>query len=121
MTAPLITPDTHRTLYLSGPITHQPDLNRPTFAAAALRLRHMGYTVVSPHELMIPISASWEVAMRLCLRALMLCDAVAVLPGWRLSRGAALECDVAGRLAMPIVDATTLQRAWPPDLAREGI
>ena len=38
-------------LYLSGPMTNCPDLNRPAFDAAAKRLREQGHFVINPHRI----------------------------------------------------------------------
>lgn len=38
-------------VYLSGPMTGKPDLNRPAFDAAEGRLRKQGHFVINPHRL----------------------------------------------------------------------
>lgn len=83
-------------LYLSGPITGMPDKNRPLFAAEAARLRALGYEVVSPHELGFADDDTWEHCMRGCIKALMDCDVIVLLPGWADSRGAGKELQAAG-------------------------
>lgn len=37
-------------IYVSGPMTGHPDLNRPAFDAAAKRLREEGHFVINPHD-----------------------------------------------------------------------
>jgi hypothetical protein len=77
-------------IYISGPISNMPDLNRPAFARAAKMLQESGYEPVNPFDV-CPEPASWEEAMRADIKALMDCDGIALLPGWEKSRGARLE------------------------------
>lgn len=90
-------------VYISGPITGMPELNRPAFASAAAGLRAAGFTAVDPFEV-CQAPASWEDAMRADVKALMDCTAVATLPGWTGSRGARLEVHVARELGMQVQD-----------------
>jgi ferric-dicitrate binding protein FerR (iron transport regulator) len=87
-------------LYLSGPMTGYPDYNRPAFHATAAYLRMLGYEVESPAELEGDDSAPWETWMRKALALMLTCEAVVFLPGWRDSRGAWLEYQVATQLGM---------------------
>jgi nucleoside 2-deoxyribosyltransferase len=115
-----INPDTHRTVYLAGPITGRPNGNREAFASAALVLRHQGFQVVTPHELEIHPDTPWEHAMPTCVAAMMQARALVVLRGWRFSRGAQLEAQLARNLGWPVVDFATLRHVdWPK--ASEGI
>src|SRR2546425_852325 len=79
-------------LYLAGPMSGKPDLNFKAFNQHAAFLRFLGHEVFNPAE------ALWndrtEVGdqllsyyLRRDLPALVESDAVAVLPGWRESRG----------------------------------
>lgn len=87
-------------LYVMGPMTGLPDLNRPAFRQAADALRVAGYTVRNPVE--IYTGESWMEAMRVDIRQLTYCTGVAALDGWTGSQGARLEALVAMRLSMPI-------------------
>lgn len=94
-------------LYLAGPMTGLPDLNRPAFHAAAAELRAAGYEVVNPAELneSEPITdpdgpGAWERYMRRDIPHLCKCDALALLPGWTDSQGAQLESLIANGLGM---------------------
>ena len=99
-------------IYLSGPVTGMPGLNRAAFDRAAERLRALGHEVVNPLDTdhLCP-HGDWAEYMRKDLPLLVACDAVAVLPGWRRSKGASLEVAVARALGMPILDADTLEAA----------
>ncbi len=89
-------------LYVSGPMTGIPDLNFPAFNAAAKALRAAGFEAVNPAELNPEPGKSWQACMRVDIRALMDCDGVALLPGWRTSRGASLERVIALAVGMPV-------------------
>lgn len=108
-------------LYLAGPISGMPDHNKPAFRRAAEQLRAAGYDVLSPIELgRLPgddfrdtaedaNEQLWGAYLRRDLLALLDAEgvgrgvtAVAVLPGWEGSRGAALEVHVARELGMPV-------------------
>lgn len=85
-------------VYVSGPMTGIPDLNRPAFRAAEQSLRDAGYEVVSPVDNGLSDDQPWAEHLRADIRLLMDCEAIAMLPGWERSRGATLEVHVARAL-----------------------
>lgn len=89
-------------IYISGPVTGMPDLNRPAFIDAATALRRVGYEVVNPLDNGLPESASYAAHMCADIRMLLECDAIALLLGWEKSRGANLERYIAAVLGMEI-------------------
>jgi hypothetical protein len=91
------------TIYISGPITGLPDLNRPAFNTAARALRAAGFVVVNPIDNGLPDSATWAQHLRADIRLLMNCNAVATLPGHMASKGARLELHNARALGMPVM------------------
>lgn len=96
-------------IYLAGPMTGTPDNNYPGFAEAAARLRAFGYTVVSPHELHGgDTNREWIWYLRRDLRAMLDCDTIVMLRGWRNSRGAVLERHVAAETGMRIREIADL-------------
>ena len=79
-------------LYLSGPMSGLPDLNKPAFFKAAKLLRKKGYTVINPPELDYnEPQRSWEGCLRRDIKWLVKCKNIATLPRWTKSRGANLE------------------------------
>ena len=92
-------------IYLSGPMTGLPELNFPAFNAEADRLRALGFEVVNPADLNPEPGTGWHECMRNDLKALLDCDALALLDGWQRSAGAHLEMHVAHRVGMEIVIA----------------
>ena len=94
-------------VYISGAISNQPN-PRPAFDSAASALRAAGFDVVNPYDLdHSKHGRAWADFMRVDIKALMDCDAVAMLPGWRGSKGASIECSLAQDLGMvlkPLAD-----------------
>lgn len=107
-------------IYVAGPMTGLPALNFPAFHAEASRLRALGHDAINPAEINTDPNADWHQCMRADIAALVTCDAIQLLPGWRKSRGATLEHDIAVRLGLDVFDphhpltepvaATPLQR-----------
>lgn len=89
-------------IYVSGPMTGKPALNFPAFNAAAAELRALGIDVVNPAELNPDPGKSWRECMAVDIKALVDCDAILLLDGWQLSRGAALEHHIAVCLGMRV-------------------
>lgn len=90
-----------RRVYIAGKMTGEPDLNFPAFHAAAAKLRAQGLEVINPAELCPDQGMAWADCMRRDIAALVTCDEIALLPGWRQSRGASLEHHIATMLGMP--------------------
>ena len=111
------------------------EFNFPAFFHAAKKLGDEGHDVVNPAALDagddLPEThygangqRAWEVStnqrqryLKRDVKSLVECDAVAVLLGWRESKGAAFEVSVAIRLGMPVLDAYTLE----PEYERPAI
>lgn len=96
-------------IYISGAITGQdPDEVRGRFDEAGIRLQEAGYCdaseVVNPLDNGLPADSSWEDHMRADLKMLVDCDAVYMLKGWKMSKGATLENYLAKRLGMMIIE-----------------
>lgn len=89
-------------VYIAGPMTGLPNLNFPAFNAAAIEYRRKGCFVLNPAEICPDNLASWDECIRKDLAALLTCDAVVMLPGWRNSKGATLEHTIAESLGMTI-------------------
>lgn len=88
--------------YISGPVSGVDyEEVRTAFRAAELRLEVKGHDVVNPMRL-CSSSWPWERCMRVCISAMMECDAIYMLKGWKRSRGARLEHFVALKLGMEI-------------------
>lgn len=90
-------------VYISGPMTGLPGLNFPAFFEAAEYLRAEGYGVVNPAELGGSPDLEWHQYMRKDIAALMDCDTIYCLDGWRESKGARLEVHIARELGMAVL------------------
>lgn len=92
-----------RTIYVSGPVTGQEDTARERFleACRAIGLHGRFEGTANPCAL-CPPDATHEEAMRRCLRVLLNCDAMALLPGWEESRGCLAEYAVACAIGIPV-------------------
>jgi hypothetical protein len=113
-------------IYLAGPMRGRPEFNFPAFRQAAAALRAAGHQVFSPAERDIERhgadisvgnhSGDEEAAARkygfdlrvalgedlawICAHA----DAIALLPGWRGSKGATAERAAAFALGLQVID-----------------
>jgi hypothetical protein len=102
-------------IYVSGPMTHFPEYNRPAFCSACEELRALGYEVVSPHEVKLDINPNWtelekwDAYMRADIALLLQAKSVVVLEHWQSSRGALLEVHIAHALKMPVVPFAILK------------
>lgn len=96
-------------VYIAGPMTGLPEYNYPAFNAAARRLRALGFEVENPAENPDPKCGTWLGYMRMAIRQLVTCDVVALLPGWRGSRGARIERWLAGMLGFTVVLKSAIQ------------
>lgn len=90
-------------LYIAGPMSGLPDANYPAFHAAAQKLRALGYQVENPAENPGPPCGSWLAYMRMAIPQVARSDALVMLPGWKQSRGAKVEHELARRLGLQVL------------------
>jgi len=90
-------------IYLSGPMSGYPEYNFLAFREAAEKLRSEGFIVISPHENFGEATHHpRHVYMRADIMSVLQADAVCVLNGWLLSKGAKLEVLIAHELDLPV-------------------
>ena len=95
-------------IYIIGPVTGKPGLNRAAFAEARAELVAAGYNARIPHDF-IPESATHERAMRMSLHNMLdNADGVALLDGWIGSEVALTEYEVARACGIKMLDV----RSW---------
>jgi hypothetical protein len=92
-----------RKVYLSGKITGT-DLaeTRAKFAKAQAELMNAGFEVMNPMALPHDHDKSWNSYMRECIKALMDCDELCLLPCHVTSRGARIEARLAFDLGIAV-------------------
>lgn len=85
-------------VYIAGKVTGEEYENCVNkFKKRAEILRNQGYSVVNPMEI-IPPNTDWRTAMKICVNELIDCEYIYMLPGWRDSKGAKLEYQLAQEL-----------------------
>jgi len=103
-------------IYIAGPMTGHKDWNFPAFFEAEETLKGLGYEVINPahndgktlEEALLRAGRpdapnnTWGDYMRRDLPHVLAVDCVCVLEGWRNSKGATLEVQVAEALDLPI-------------------
>lgn len=102
-------------VYVIGPVSGFPGLNREAFEEAARAIDRAGHEADVPHR-HVPPDAEWADAMRASVRAMLDCDAVAMLDGWQLSPGARIERGLARGIGMPCGPVSW----WAPRPRRRG-
>ena len=89
-------------IYIAGKVTGEPYGDTCfKFAEAERTLTHNGVVVVNPMRF-VPDNADWQHAMKLCIKSLVTCDVLYLLPDWHESEGAVFEVMVAKRLGIAI-------------------
>lgn len=88
-------------VYISGPITNEPNY-RKKFRRAALWLAVGGHEPVSPVDMLSGIHFDYEQYMAIDLAAVRQCDGVYMLKGWESSEGAKREKECADAYHIPV-------------------
>lgn len=88
-------------IYISGCITGNKNAFTE-FDGAEHFLKAKGFEVINPMKLDHKENSTWEDFMRADIAELMKCDAIYVLNGWEVSRGATIERDLCLKLNIPV-------------------
>jgi len=83
-------------VYIAGKVTGlEPREVYLKFKKSELAVAASGFSAINPIEVVDDENATWQGAMRLCIAALMRCDAILMLPCFINSKGAAMERELA--------------------------
>ena len=103
-------------VYIAGPMRFHPDLNEPEFRRAAAHAASIGWEPVVPKDIP-PIDHAGDCPtgyhsgheghsgwcyLRADVAVMAACDAVLMLHGWEMSKGATAEYQIAALLRLPI-------------------
>lgn len=100
-------------LYLAGPMSHYPNHNYENFQHWATLLRAVGFEVANPAEINPDTGIGWRASMLRDIPHVLTADAIAVMPGWELSRGARLEVHIAQELGIPTIPVHVAYQMGP--------
>lgn len=92
-------------VYIAGPVSGQPDLNRDAFEQADRALKDLGFITRNPHEFCKHIQSdnpSDPRYYRQGFSELANCTDILLLDGWQYSAGAQLESKVAVLFGMNV-------------------
>jgi hypothetical protein len=89
-------------IYLAGPMRGYDEFNFPAFKAAAAALRKQGHHVFNPAE-----NSAHDADIRTCMAidTAWICNSaegIALLPGWKGSKGARAEFALAEAIGLPM-------------------
>ena len=92
-------------VYISGPITGLPfEKVEQAFNDAEIRLQEEGYETVNPLENGLTKDHSWKEHMKADIKLLMDCDTIYLIKGYKNSKGAMIEYDLARILGYDIIE-----------------
>jgi hypothetical protein len=93
-------------VYIAGKVTGEPPHTTALkFAMAKKEIEAMGFEAINPIEVVGDFKAPWQYAMKKCIKAMLDCDGVVILPCWILSPGAKIERQLAEDLDIVICNS----------------
>ena len=96
-------------IYIAGKVTGLPQQEVIIkFVEAQANVTALGLEAVNPLEVVGDWNTPWEDAMKLCIKALMDCDAIVALDDYKDSEGANVELVLAKRLGILIFTELTI-------------
>lgn len=94
-----------RIAYIAGPMTGQPEFNRPAFFAAEGKLLQLGYIVLNPaRNFGGNVTLPYSVYLRAGIEDLFHATTLALLDGSEESQGARIEKAIAEALSLEIIN-----------------
>ena len=92
-------------IYIAGKVSGEPIAEcTMKFGQAQKELETWGFEAVNPLAVVGDFKSSWDAAMKKCIKALVDCDGMVILPDWQDSPGAKIERQLAEDLNIVIVN-----------------
>ena len=107
-------------IYISGKISGREEEARRQFTEAQRQLEDAGFLTVNPFGNGVKLDDTWERHLAVDITDLLECDAVCQLPGWRDSRGARLEYEVARLNGIPTLALEAFLMMGAPEEQEQG-
>jgi len=98
-------------IYICGKVTGDPN-NREKFLDAENKLFDAGYEPLNPTSVISP-NCEWNKAMRIAIGLMLKGDGIALLKGWRYSKGAKIEVKIARQVGLPVKRLDTWLKETP--------
>lgn len=95
-------------IYIAGPVSGQPDLNRSAFYQAQEQLNALGFEIRNPHDFCADIKSEDPADPKYYRRGFQVlaeCSDLLLLDGWQYSAGAQVEREAAVLFKMGIFDS----------------
>lgn len=90
-------------IYITGKVTGEPIAQcTMKFGNAQQQIEALGHEAINPLQVVNNWNATWQDAMKLCIKALMDADAIYLLSCSNNSKGAAVEMQLAKHLKIPM-------------------
>lgn len=90
-------------IYISGPMTGLPNLNKDKFNEMERMIKELGHEVINPAKLELPLSCSHDDYLSIDIPLVSLSDAICLLEGWENSEGAQEEYTHACHIGKEVV------------------
>jgi hypothetical protein len=94
-------------IYIAGKVSGEPiEECTMKFEAVQKQVEALGFHAINPLQVVGNWEATWEQAMKKCIKSLMDCDGMVLLPDWEKSTGAKMERQLAEDLCLTICNAS---------------
>ena len=94
-------------IYIAGKVSGEPIAEcTMKFGMMQKQVEELGFIAVNPLEVVGTWKITWYQAMKKCIRALVDCDGMVLLPDWPDSTGAKIERQLAEDLGLTICNGT---------------
>ena len=94
-------------IYIAGKVSGETQVEcAMKFEAVQKQVEALGFQAINPLEVVGHWDTTWEEAMKKCIKSLLDCEGMVLLPDWEQSTGAQIERKIAEDLGITICNAT---------------